>query len=643
MRVSECTARSLQPVSDSIETFPPFRLGPWRVLPDQYRIEPLEGTSAAQRLEPKGMKVLCALAGRPGQTLSREELLDRVWPGRIVVEEALSRCIAQLRAALGDEAKAPRFIETVPRLGYRLIERPESLTPSIQPAPPDHPLEANPAAASTPDNTPKSAERSWRRPLLLLALTALALTLFWVQHQARQPSPTLPRSVAVLPFRDLGGSASLELRDGLADALISSLYRQPGLTVIARSSSFALSAEDLAPRRAGSVLGVSAVVEGGVRVGAGQIEVDVRLISTQDGRVLASARASAADSNPLALREALVPQLLQALDSGLMPASSGTIHAEAYRLYLLGRQAWQLRTPTSLRKAQEFFLQSLQVDEGFAAAHSALAETYLVLPYYEGAPHTQWSPRARAAAEQALKLDTQDAAALAVLGTLAFQYDWNWPEAERLLKQALAANPSYASAWQWYAELLNYSARFEEARAAIARSQTLDPLSGVIAVVATGPDLWSGRYAAAAQSLEALVRQRPDFALARVALGQARRFDGRYAEAIVHYQSATGLIGETFVQGMLGNALAMDARVSDARQVLQMLREKALRQYVPAYDLALVHLGLGETEEALDLLESAATERDPRMVWIGVSAHFAPLAGQARFVALRRKLGLGEG
>jgi DNA-binding winged helix-turn-helix (wHTH) protein/TolB-like protein/Tfp pilus assembly protein PilF len=600
-----------------------FILSGWLVEGDLNRLT--RGGETLQ-LEPKAIDVLCRLAATPGEVVSREALLQAVWPGRAVVDQVLTRAIGQLRSALGDEAQKPRLIETVARRGYRLL-------PGIE-------VSAAPGAVPPPGAMKKGRGWAW-----ILAGTALALLALVAVLLARRPAGEAPlRAVAVRPFKVLSGSDVPEYyAEGLAEGLITALSRVPDLKVIAGGSAFDRGLADAPLAELGGRLGVEGVIEGSVQGESDELRATVRLVRVRDGQVVWAGSARRLGAGEwFALQDQVVAQVLATMAKPSSRASSlpPTLDTTAHQHYLRGRRLWNQRTPAALQEALAEFRRALDADPAYAQAHAGLAQSYGLLPFYGLSPPGEAMPRARAAAEEALAIDPDLAEAHAVRAVVHYQYEHDWAAAAGAFERALRASPSDATTRQWYAEFLGYAGRFEESRAQIEQAAVLDPLSPVVATLRASPDAWAGRCETAQRQLDAALALAPEFPLALYSRALCYRAQNRLDDAIAIYRRLLPRLGEGFVLASLANAEAAHGDRAGARAHAQALDRLAERVYVPPYKFAVIHAGLGEREQAFARLEQAFAQSDERLVLLDVDPHLEPLRQDPRFAELRRRVGL---
>lgn len=616
-----CLRHPVAPLRMAPNTPRRFTLAGWLVEADLNRVS---RGGEVRSVEPKVIEVLCRLAASAGELVTRETLLQEVWRGRVVVDQVLTRAVGELRTLLGDDPQHPRIIETVPRRGYRLLAAVEAPDPTSPPTP--------------------SAQRRRRRHRwlgLAAAVAVLALLGGWLAW--RTSAPPL-RSVAVLPFKVLTrGELPAYYAEGLAESLITALSQMPELRVIARGSAFGQEVAGLPLPQVGERLDVEAVVLGSVQEQSGALRATVRLVRVRDGRVLWAGDAQGLGAGEwFAMQDRVVAGVLAAMGRSAesLQSTPPTASTAAHRHYLRGRHLWNRRTPDALREALPELRRALDADPGYAQAHAALAQAYVLQPFYGLAPPREAMPRARAAARAALALDADLGEAHAVQAVVLYQFEHDWAAAAAAFERALAASPNDATLRQWYAEFLGYAGRFEASRAQIEWAAALDPLSPVVAALRGSPDLWAGHCDAALPHLDAALEFAPDFPLARYAQALCHRAQGRLDEAITIYRRLLPQLGEGFVLASLANAEAARGDATAARRHAQTLARRAERRYVPPYKFAVVHAGLGEMEAAFAWLERAYQARDERLVLLDVDVHMDPLRNDPRFADLRRRVGL---
>jgi tetratricopeptide (TPR) repeat protein len=406
--------------------------------------------------------------------------------------------------------------------------------------------------------------------------------------------------------------------------------------VAARTSAFALKDRRMDAREIGRALGVDALLEGTVRQAAGRARVAVRLVSTRDGYQIWSGSWERPVEELPAVQELVAHAVLRQLGGSPAPpgpdaATAARVPAEAYHLYFEGRYLWHQRTRESLTRAAQAFERAVALAPDFAPAHSGLADAYAVLGFYDYLPPSEAFPRARAAAERALALDPGLAQAHASLGYVALYYDWNWAAAEAAFERAIALNPSYSVGHQWYGNYLTARGRFDEAEAAMRRAQKVDPLSLIASAALGWVQFFRRDYDGAAEQCRRTLQLNARFELAHLWAGWAEEAAGRYAAALEHLAAAVDLsAGSAVALASLGRAQALAGDPRAARQTLARLHQ-AHRAYLPSYELAKLHLALGERDAAIDWLRRAHAERSHSIALLSVDPQLDALRDDPRF------------
>ncbi|MGD8867661.1 MAG: protein kinase [Gemmatimonadales bacterium] len=456
------------------------------------------------------------------------------------------------------------------------------------------------------------------------------------------------RAVAVLPLADLSPERAFGyLCEGIAEELLSALSRLPGLRVLSRTSAFALRDPAGDIREKARRLGVEAVLEGSVQAAGERIRVSVQLTNVNDGFQVWSHRFDGTLADLFAIEDEISRAVVEALRIEMAgpPATmigAPTDDVEAHRQYLLGRQAWNERTPAALAASVERFSGAVGRDPTFAIAHAALAEAKIMQAVYGAEePHTAMSA-ARAAASRALELTPGLGEALSARASVAALYDWSWEEAERGFIAATQRHPGYVTARQWYAmHLLAPLGRFADARAELERARLLDPLSPVVLASLGQVALFSGDPAEAIGHHRSALEFDADFAPAHFFLGQAYLETGDIAAAVAEFDLAARVSGESSeVIAFQALGQSRSGHPEAARRLLDTLSARSETTYVSPVLQAIALLGLGQPERALEELERAAATRATDLVWLGVRSIFAELYDVPGFQALLARLGL---
>ena len=580
------------------------------------------------KLQEKPFRMLELLLERPGEVVTRDELRQRLWPADTFVDfdNGLNTAINKVRAALGDAAESPRFVETLGRRGYRFIA----------------PLEARPAAfpaATVP------VEVSDRRPRVafaaVIALVLVAsLSVLAVRRWPRRGSLPPITSLAVLPLVNLSNDPEQEyFVDGMTDVLITDLASIRALRVISRQSVMAYKGSRKPLPQIARELDVDGVVEGSVARSAGRVRVTAQLVHAPTDRHLWARQYERDARDLLALQSELSASIAQEIRTVVTPEELARLgrpratSVAAYDDYLRGRYFWNKRSESDLQKGLAYFQHAVAEDPSFALAYAGIAESYGPLAYGGYMATAETAPRMRAAATRALELDDKLAEAhTALAACMAFQ-EWNWAAAESEFHRAIEVNPNYATAHAWYGLYLSGLSRFEEDVAERTRAVQLDPVS-VVWNAGLGDALGhAGRLQEAARQLQKTLELEPDFSQAHVYLGEVYLREGRNDEAAAEFQKARA-------NGSLGYAYAVSGRAGEAGRVLGELARLATQRYVSPLEFAVVHAGLGQREQAFSWLDKAFADRVPRLSGLREDPRLASLHGDPRFADLLRRMNL---
>jgi serine/threonine protein kinase/tetratricopeptide (TPR) repeat protein len=462
-------------------------------------------------------------------------------------------------------------------------------------------------------------------------------------------TPSDVRSVAVLPFENVGGSADDEyLSDGLTESVLFSLSGERGLRVMARATVFRYKGRDLDPQTAGRDLGVDAVLTGRLRQRGERIRVDAELVDVEGGWLLWGERYDRRVHDLLSIQDEIATEIASKLRSRLggddedEAARRPTENTEAYQLYLRGRHSWNRRTADGFRRAVEFFQSATELDPTYALAYAGMADSFALLERYGVLPPADVMPRAKAAAQRALENDPELAEAHASLAIIATYYDWDWPAAEGGFRRALTLKPGYPTAHHWFAFLLAAMERHAEAWEEIQRARDLDPLSPIINTNVGTLLYFAGRFDEAVQELRRTLAVEPDFAVAHQWLGRALEQAREPEDAIPEHRRALELLGDPESIASLAHALAKAGRADEARAAFDDLDELSKERYVPSYWRALVHTGLGDEDGAFRCLASAVDERFDWLIFLRVEPAFRGLRADARFGEVLRRVGFPD-
>lgn len=468
---------------------------------------------------------------------------------------------------------------------------------------------------------------------------------------AAAASPDTAR-LAVLPFTTLGGPEAAEdyFVEGLSEELIHLLLQLPGLDVIAWGSSARLRGPGDS-ERAARELNLSHFLRGTVRRAGGQIKITAQLVDASDGRFLWSELFERPSEDLRAVEEEIARAIAQRLRLSFdLPVAGGPADAEPdsaeHHHYLMGRYHANKRTLSGLALSITEFEEAIELRPKYALAQAALADSLTLLAAYGDRHPRETVARARAAAQVAAAHTASRAASAAghtSLGLITALHDWQWAEAERLFRRAISIEPNYPTAHHWLAgDVLATHGRFEEAREELAIARRLDPLSPVIKDSETFLLVLERRYEDALEATGKLQQFEPHFYLGYASMGRILVQLGRYQEALAHYEQARMLVDRFTpkIEGAYAQALALSGRRAEAEAIRDRLIELNKVRYVPAVTLAVVEMGLSNTEAALRLVEEGAANREMSAGLFGVHPLYDPLRAEPRFQALLERMNL---
>jgi TolB-like protein len=455
-------------------------------------------------------------------------------------------------------------------------------------------------------------------------------------------------SIVVLPFANLSAQPENEyFSDGLTGELIHALTKVEGLRVVAWNSAAQLKSGSYDVKAIGRQLSVKTVCAGSVRRSATRVRVLAQLIDTATGHYLWSETYDRELQDLLVIQEEIARAIVKALRLTLIerPLTHVTDRRggnfEAYNHYLKGRFHWNKRSAEGIRKSVEHFEAAIALEPGFAAAHAGLADAFTLHADYGLVHPSEAVPKAKAAASRALELDPLLAEAYASLGLIRSVFDWEWAEAERLYTRSIELGPGYASAHHWFAvDHLGMLGRLEEALDQIELAVRLDPLSAIILEGKGMLLMLSRRFDAANAQYREVLALDPSFSKIHASMGRNYVQMGEYKEAIENFRKAIELCGPMpTILGAMGQAYGLAGEHGAARAVLEQLEGFAATRYVPSTCFALVYLGLGNREKALDWLDIGCRNRELPMAAVGIHPAYDDLRSDPRFQRIVRTVG----
>jgi TolB-like protein/DNA-binding winged helix-turn-helix (wHTH) protein/Flp pilus assembly protein TadD len=625
------------------------------------------------RVQQQPLKLLEVLLERPGEVVTREELRSRVWPNESFgdFDQAVNIAIAKLRSALGDSAENPRYIETLPKRGYRFIadvsfvdaeghiRRPESPSADSAGTDPGHQMQGNglavlPVTGSGPalenPGLTVAPQRQWATGRIILAVALVVslaiLSVFLFRPHGHAATPI--RSLAVLPLENLSGDASQKyFSDGMTDQLITDLAQISALKVISRTSVMVYEGARKPLPQIARELHVDAVVEGTVLRAGDQVRITAQLIDASTDKHLWSQSYEGELKDTLALQDRVARAIAEQIQINLTPREQAAlksvrvVNPEAYESYLKGRFFWNKRTADGLRVALAYFNQAIEEDPKYAQAYSGLADTYALLGDWQYAVMTpaQANPKAKAAALKAVELDSALGEAHNSLAFVLDGFDWDLDAGGKEFQRAIELNPGYATAHHWYAWHLGLLGRYDQAIVEMRKAESLDPLSLIINADLAELLVLAHSYDEAIRQSRKTIEMDPNFAMAHNQLGQAYLQQHMYEQAIGELQKAVQLsAGSPTCIANLARAYALSGRKSEASKLLNDLKSSSTANNSHASEVAAIYASLGDKDEAMKWLEKGYAERfNPGVL---IRPGFDPLRSDPRFQNLAHRVGL---
>jgi TolB-like protein/DNA-binding winged helix-turn-helix (wHTH) protein len=657
--------------------FGPFVLDPGERL--------LRHGAARMELSPRAFDTLLVLVQNNGRLLEKDALMRTVWGDTVVEENNLSQTVYLLRKALRDGEDGARYIETVPKRGYRFVAGVREFEPNEgngdgHGAPgsgraPSSFMPDGPAASAEVDSgadadfprargtgakgpeTPvlrQNARRGWisgfMGGLAMVAIVGLLQGAGWKPRLFGEADPNRIRSVAVLPLQNLSNDSNQEyFVDGMTDELITDLAQIRELKVVSKTSIMQYKGTRTPLPQIGRELGVDAVVEGSVLRSGDRVRITAQLIRTSTDRHIWAEAYDGDLRDVLSLQarvaEAITNQVklnLTAEESVRLRKSRAVI-PEAFDLYLRGRYAWNQRNVEGFQKAIEYFNQAIEKDSSFALAYSGLADSHTLLALYgEGAPSVT---EAKAAAEKALQLDGTLAEAHTSLAAVKILHDWDWEGAEQEFHRAIELNPNFAQAHHWYGNLLlGPEGRHEEAIAELQRAQELDPLSLIIQADTGFANYLAGRYDLALQAYQKVLAANPNFVPVHFYLANYYRQTGQYdlwlAESVADARltgsaSQAQVLQQLYAQG--GFRAVMEETAKPRKSGQPAIGTDSRPGYCSSSE---ANAMLGRNAAALDGLEDCYQWSGISLLYLKVEPVWTNLRPEPRFQDLLRRIHL---
>ena len=559
-------------------------------------------------LKPKILDLLLFLVQMHGQLVVKDDLMKEIWPDTIVEENNITVSMSVLRKALGEDRIKPRFIETVPRRGYRFIAEVTEIFPDQTAVTNAAPIDLQTAPQEEPID-----------------------------------------SLAVLPMESGGADQNVEyLSEGITESIINMLSRIPKLRVLACSTVFRFKGKTIDPQEVGVLLNVKAVMMIRVMRLDEKLIIRSELVRVSDGSQLWGEQYGRGPSDILAIQDEIAKAITGSLKFKLNPrdrirlTKQPTDNIEAYNLYLRGRYFWNKYDKEWVLKAIEAFEQAIQIDSTYALAYCGMADSYFRLSNLHFPPR-EVLPKAKEAALRAVEIDENLAEAHSSLGLVNVYYDHDWIGAESEFRKAIKLNPDLVSSHQRYGSYLTFMGRFEESIRHYETALDLDPFSLQINMNLATTYFLRGEYERSINHLAKTIELEPNYMPTHFLLGCAYIQQNRLTEAIAEFQFIYKLDEEAWMAlGFMGYAHALADQRAEAETLLNILQEISLRKYVSPYSMLVIHLALGPEERVFELLEQLYEERNDWLVWLRVSPELKSLRNDPRFKNLLRRIGFPD-
>jgi len=584
-----------------------------------------DGSKLPLRDQP--VQLLLALLEKPGELVTREELISRLWePGTFVdFDRGLNKAVNHLREALGDSAETPRFVETLPRKGYRFIGRLLEDQRVLQ--------------APAPEPKPRKRRLYWLAipATVLVVAGALAANLGGLRaylNSRLHPRPPRISSIAVIPLENLSGDRDQEyFADGLTDELITELAKLGNTRVVSRASVLRYKRTKQSIPEIGHELDADAVIEGTVTRSGNRMRITAQLIQVSTDMHLWAEAYEQNASEVLDLQNRVATDIARKVGIVIRPLElTGSVNPHAYGLYLKGRYYFFQYSSRGWQQAIDNFRQSIVVDPNFAPAYSGIADTYLVAGAYGMFPPQEALAQGKAAAQKALALNDNLASAHYALATAYTWYDWNWTNAETEFQRALALNPDDALGRNWYGGYLSLLGRHNEAVEQHERARQLEPFSPIINANLARALYWGRRYDEAIAQARRTLDLDPKFGVALFWLEGSLRHKEMFREAVALRQA---------VNPQKSQAIAEQFRKQGFPSLLRDNAEE-FKKDGAFIEAARCYAQIEQKEQAIALLENCFQHRCSSMVTVMAEPDFDVLRNDARFQTLAQRIGLPE-
>lgn len=597
-------------------------------------------------LQGQPLQVLATLLKRPSELVTRDELRREIWPADTFVDfdHNLHNAIARLRDVLGDSPQTPRYIETLPRRGYRFIGKLEERRAGEQASAEENQINRDVSSGGW------QAHKLLATGLMIVLLSAVAAALWgraWHTRSAKAPLPL--HSIAVLPLENLSGNASQEyFVDGMTEELITDLAKISSLRVISRTSVMRYKATRKGLPEIARELNVEGIVEGSVLRSGKRIRITAQLLHGPTDQHLWAEAYERDLGDVLTLQSEVAQAIAQQVRAQVTPRqeaelrSARTVNPEAYDAYLRGRfyLTNEFSHGRALKTAQHYFEQSIAKDPGFALAYAGLADTYTYLALFRQlAPDTAYRS-ARDAIHKVLQLDSSIGQVHDTLALLNWRFERNWQAAEQEFEQAIEHAPNYSCAHEDHAEYLSLRGQRTQSLAELAKSMEMDA-SPSAALTEAGVHYQLRDFNGLIESSRRGLMSYPNEWLEHYYLAVGYEGTGKPQEAISEYQKAVAMSGgDQDAVAALAHAYAISGRGREAQRMVADLERKAKSTYVSSYLIATIYAGLGNRDKAFAFLQKAYEERSLEVTWfLKADLRIDNLRSDPRFQALWQRVG----
>lgn len=612
------------------------------------------------RLQDQPFQLLALLVERQGQVVTREELKEELWPGNTFVEfdAGLNTAVKKLRTALSDSSDNPRFVETVPRVGYRFvapvtISETDPVASTVRPGLVDKFSEefSQPPSSEERAASPAGILPATRGRLVLFVGIILAFALLIAGIAIRTKlktdiSASSVQAIAVLPLLNVSTDPAQEyFADGMTDEIITDLAKLAGPKVISRTSAMQYKGTHKTIPEVARELHVGVVLEGSVERSGDRMRVRVQLIEAATDQHLWAVSYDRQISDVLLLESELAQDIARQIEIRLTPqqqqnlTSKRALNPQAFQDYLQGRHYWAIRTDESLAKAVEYFNRAIQEDPTDARSYAGLAQCYIVLPMLTTTPQAEALPKAHDAAAKALNLDDSLAEAHLSVAEVRFYQDWDFVGAEQEFKKTLDLNPNYSTGHQWYGEFLSVLGRHEEAFHELESALALDPLSAIVHLQFGNTLQQARQYDRALEQYRETLRLDPKLSAPFYQTFWIYRRQGKYAQSISPLRTAVQAWDKNgnlvALVDQLRPSYSSGGRIAYLRQCIK-IHEHFGR---PWFYLALDYADLGDREAALAKLNTSYQNRETEFLGLLIDPELDSLRSDARFQELQRRAG----